>query len=80
MNTNNPQGAYYVPAIGWDSLAVRLYFRGDLPDIFVPVYPPDRAAAADVKIWEIYYPPDIQTDVKYLKTGFPEIDAVLQIQ
>ncbi len=75
-----PTRAYYVPAIGWDSLAVRLYFRGDLPDIFVPVYPPDRAAAADVKIWEIYYPPDIQTDVKYLKTGFPEIDAVLQIQ
>ena len=74
-----PTAAYYVPVIGWDSLAVRLYFRGDIPDIFVPVYPTDRDASADVKIWEIHYPLDIQPDVKYLKTGIPEIDKDLQL-
>ena len=60
--------AYYIPFMGWDSLAVRLYFRGDIPDIFVPLYPTDRNAAANVKIWEIHYPPDIQPNPKYLAT------------
>jgi hypothetical protein len=63
-----PSAAYYIPAIGWDSLAFRLYFRGDIPDIFVPVYPTDGDASADVKIWEIHYPPDIQPNPKYLAT------------
>ncbi len=76
----HPGAAYYIPVIGWESLAVRLYFRGDIPDIFHPVYPPDRDAAADVKVWEIHYPPDIKTDPKYLKTGIPEIDKNLQFQ
>lgn len=61
-----PTLAYYIPAIGWDSLAIRLYFRGDLSDIFVPVYPADKNPAADVKIWEIRYPPNIKTNPKYL--------------
>lgn len=60
--------AYYIPVIGWDSLAIRLYFRGDMSDIFVPVYPVDKDPAADVKIWEIHYPPGIETDPKYLAT------------
>ena len=60
--------AYYIPRVGWDSLAVRLYFRGDIPDLFVPVYPTDRDASADVKVWEIHYPPDIQPRPKYLAT------------
>ena len=72
--------AFYVPTTGWNSLAVRLYFLGDLPDIFVPVYPSNGDATADVKIWEIHYPPDIQTDPKYLETGFPEIDNHLHTQ
>lgn len=76
----NPSAAYYIPAVGWDSLAVRLYFRGDIPDIFVPIYPIDRDVAADVKVWEIHYPPDIQPHPKYLKTGIPEIDKDLPLQ
>ena len=75
-----PAASYYIPTIGWESLAIRLYFRGDIPDLFVPVYPIDRDASADVKIWEIHYPPDIQTNPKYLRTGIPEIDAQLQLQ
>ena len=76
----HPVAAYYIPPIGWDSFAVRLYFRGDILDSFVPIYPTDSDAAADVKIWEIHYPPDIKPNPKYLKTGIPEIDAQLQLQ
>ncbi len=75
-----PAASYYIPTIGWESLAIRLYFRGDIPDIFLPVYPTDRNALADFKIWEIHYPPDIQTNPKYLKTDISEIDAQLQLQ
>lgn len=46
----------------------------------VPVYPTPNFDASTIKIWEIHYPPDIKTDMKYLKTGVPEIDADLQIQ
>lgn len=63
-----PATAYYIPAIGWDSLAVRLYFRGDIPDIFVPVYPIGKNPTAHVKVWEIHYPPDIRSNPKYLAT------------
>jgi len=31
--------AYYIPAARWHSLAIRLYFLGDPPNIFIPVYP-----------------------------------------
>ena len=71
---------YYVPPIGWNSLAVKLYFRGEHSDAFVPVYPTNGDADAEFKIWEIHYPRDIQSDPKYLKTEIPEIDADLQHQ
>lgn len=76
--TQHPTAAYYIPTIGWDSLAIRLYFRGDIPDVFVPVYPADTDLTADFKIWEIHYPPDIKPNPKYLETGIPEIDIDLQ--
>jgi len=69
--------AYYLPTAGWNSLACRLYIRGQMPDVFVQVYPTDKDAA-DVKVWEIHYPSDIHADVKYLFTGFPEIDIHLE--
>lgn len=72
--------AEYIPTAGWNSLAHRLYFRGELPDIFVPIYPINGDDTADFKIWKIHYPPDIQPNPKYLKTGFPEIDTQLQLQ
>ena len=60
--------AYYLPAACWNSLAARLYFRGELPDVFVQVYPTSGDATADVRVWEIHYPLDIQPNPKYLAT------------
>lgn len=54
--------------------------RGQLSDAFRPVYPKGKFADAEVKMWEIHYPPDIKTDRKYLETGFPEIDGHLQVK
>lgn len=62
------QKAYSVPAPGWNSLSVKLYFRGEHSDAFVPVYPVENDAPPKIKIWEIHYPPDIQTNPKYLAT------------
>jgi len=71
---------YYVPPLGWNSLAVKLFFRGEHSRAFVPVYPTDDDPNAEVKIWETHYPPDIQSNPKYLKTGVPEIDNSLGLQ
>lgn len=60
--------AYYLPTASWNSLACRLYIHGQMPDVFVQVYPTDKDAAAGVKVWEIHYPPDIKTNPKYLAT------------
>ena len=60
--------AYYVPPLGWNSLAVKLFLRGEHTDIFVPVYPTEEDHAKDIKVWEIRYPPDIETNEKYLAT------------
>ena len=46
----------------------------------IPVYPTENFSKAPVKVWQIHYPPDIQPDPKYLKTGFPEIDETLGLQ
>ena len=60
--------AYYIPPLGWNSLAVKLFLRGEYNDIFVPVYPTDNGTAKDIKVWEIRYPTDIKTNEKYLAT------------
>ncbi|MXV73460.1 hypothetical protein F4Z99_04175 [Candidatus Poribacteria bacterium] len=62
------QKAYYLPTTCWNSLAVRLYFHGELPDVFVQVYPTSGDTTADVKVWEIHYPPNIRPNPKYLAT------------
>ncbi len=49
-------------------------------DAFIPVYPTEKFSEAKIKVWEIHYPADSQTDLKYLETGFPEIDVYLQSQ
>lgn len=64
--------ALHVPTIGWQSLAVRLYFSGDLQDIFFPIYPTNGDDTAPIKIWEIRYPSDIKTDEIYLTTQTAE--------
>ena len=42
--------------------------RRRLSKAFLPVYPKDNFSNADVKVWEIHYPPDIQPHPKYLAT------------
>ena len=66
------QNTYYVPPLGWNSLSVKLYFREEHSDAFVPVYPIQSDGPPKIKIWEIHYPPNIQTNDKYLETGYPE--------
>ncbi len=56
------------------------FLREQLSDAFVPAYPREQFTEANVNVWEIHYPPDIQTDLKYLETGFSEIDAVLEFE
>ena len=36
--------------------------------VLVPVYPRENFSKARVKIWEIHYPPDIESDPRYLTT------------
>ncbi len=55
--------AYYVPPIGWNSLAVKLFLRAQYRNVFIPIY-----LTKEVKIWEIRYPPGIKKDSKYLRT------------
>lgn len=76
---NLERGSYLPPAT-WNNLTVKLFMREEHTKAFVKIYPTDKTVKAKVKIWEILYPPDIKTDPKYLKTGFPEIDKTLQPQ
>ena len=64
--------AYHISSLGWKSLAVRLYFLGEMTDIFVPVYPEDGNDTTSIKVWKIHYPSDIETNPKYLATE-PEV-------
>ncbi len=65
--------AYHISSLGWKSLAVRLYFLGEMSDIFVPVYPEDGNDTASVKVWKINYPQHIKANPKYLA---PEPEAL----
>lgn len=56
------------------------FLNGYLRDAFVPIYPTENFADADVNVWELHYPHSLHVNVKYLKTGFPEIDRNLQRQ
>lgn len=60
--------AYYIPSIGWNSLAVKLFLRGKHSQAFIPIYPISENEATKSKIWEIHYPSDIQASEKYLVT------------
>ena len=74
------QRGYYVPPIAWDNFAIRLFLRGIPSDAFKSVYETQKTGGTPVKVWEIHYTPDLQPDLKYLKTGFSEIDEDLQLQ
>ena len=59
---------YYIPSIGWNNLAIRLFFRNIKTPHFIPVHPLKKFASAKVKVWEIHYPSDIKAHPKYLAT------------
>ena len=63
------RSAYAVSPIGWNSLAVKLYMRREHSNAFVQVYPSPKKTTAEVKIWQIHYPPDIKVNPKYLLTA-----------
>ncbi len=62
----------YLPPDTWNNLTVKLFMREEHTEAFVQIYPTDKETKAQVKIWEIRYPPDIQANDKYLETGYPE--------
>lgn len=66
------QRAYYIPPIGWNSLAIKLFLRGEHSEAFVPVYPIDKDDNIDIKVWELRYPPSIETNEKYLTTKWEQ--------
>ena len=72
LNINNAKvihPAYYIPPVGWNSFAVKLFLRGEHTKAFVPVYTAEKdGAPPKIKIWEIHYPSKIKTDQKYLVT------------
>ena len=45
-----------------------VFLQGELSEAFVPIYPTDNFTEAGVKVWEIHYPSDIQSNPKYLAT------------
>ena len=45
-----------------------VFLQGELSNAFVPVYPTNDFTEAEVKVWQIRYPPDIQLNPKYLAT------------
>ncbi len=61
------EAIYYLSPRSWNSLAVKLFFRDEHSEAFVPVYPEEGTeTSAKVKIWEIHYPPDTEENPKYL--------------
>ena len=44
------------------------FLHGQLSNAFVPIYPTKNFPEAAVKVWEIHYAPDIQSNPKYLAT------------
>ena len=45
-----------------------VFLQGELSEAFVPTYPQENFTEAGVKVWQIHYPPDIQSNSKYLAT------------
>lgn len=66
--------AYYIPPLGWNSFAVKMFLRNEHSEAFVQVYPTDIGKVFEtempmkIQIWKINYPKNIQTDNKYLQT------------
>lgn len=65
------RNSFYIPAIGWNSLAVKLFLRGEHSDAFqnVLTVPKTETLYPGVQIWEIKYPENITIHPKYLSAG-----------
>ena len=59
-------GATHLMLTYWQTPEV--FLQGELSEAFVPVYPTDNFTEAEVKVWRIDYPSDIQSNPKYLAT------------
>ena len=70
-----PYLGYYIPPLGWNSLAAKLFIRNEYSSAFVPVYPVNENEIVKTKVWEIYYPLNIEKDMKFLET---EVGATLR--
>ncbi len=63
------RSSFYVPEVGWNSLVVKLFIRGEHSEVFdlvhtVPTYGP--GTHPDIQIWKINYPENIKPHPKYL--------------
>ena len=63
-----PYIGYYIPPLGWNSFAFKLFMRGEHSAAFEPIYPANDQRLAKVKVWKIHYPLDIKTDPRFLET------------
>ena len=65
------RNAFYVPQIGWNSLAFKLFIRGEHSEVFENIYTDNskgKNRPPDVQIWKINYPQHIKPHPKYIAT------------
>ena len=65
------RSAFYVPEIGWNSLAFKLFIRGEHSKAFENIHTvktKGKDIPPDVQIWKINYPENITPHPKYLAT------------
>ena len=65
------RNSFYIPEIGWNSLAVKLFIRGVHSNAFqnVLTIPKTENLYPDIQIWKINYPENITIHPKYLSAG-----------
>lgn len=63
------RNSFYIPEIGWNSIAVKLFIRGKHSNAFqnVLTVPKTENLYPDVQIWKINYPENITIHPKYLE-------------
>ncbi len=63
------RNSFYIPEIGWNSIAVKLFIRGEHSNAFqnVLTVPKNENLYPDVQIWKINYPENITIHPKYLE-------------
>ncbi len=65
------RNSFYIPEIGWNSIAVKLFLRGEHSNAFqnVLTVPKTENLYPDIQIWKINYPENITVHPKYLSAG-----------